>query len=193
MKKPLSVPLRVFNYKRDVMKRILTFLILFFTINFFIGDHIVYAGAFHSALYGFSIEIPDDWSKRKPTKSWTLFTYAKMGSGENLNMNVLSAKGLYSIKQVPLEQTFYPYYDYVIIIQKTYENASVTDFLKCIYKWKESDLKKKREGKYRLQYYVVQWIRDEKLFTLSITDSENNFPNNIQTFRKIVDSIEFDK
>ena len=175
------------------MKKILTFLILFFAINFLIGNHIAYAGAFYSALYGFSIEIPDDWSKRKPTKSWTLFTYAKLGSGENLNMNVLSAEGLYSIKQVPLEQTFHPYFEYVIIIQKTYEIVSGIDVFKCIYKWKESDFKKKIEGKYRLQYYVVQWIKDEKLFTVTFTDSENNFQNNIQTFRKIADSIEFDK
>lgn len=174
------------------MKRIITFVLLFFAINFLIGSHIAYAETLHSALYGFSIEIPDDWSKRKPTKSWTLFTYAK-SSGENLNMNILSAQGLYSIKQLPLEQIFRPYYEYVTIIEKTHKISSGIDFFKCIYKWKESDLKKKIEGKYRLQYFVVQWIKDEKLFTVTFTDSENNFPNNIKTFRKIADSIEFDK
>ena len=161
------------------MKTVLTLFIIVFTIIFPAVNYIAFAETLHSSLYGFSIDIPDDWSKRQPKKSWTLFTYAKLGSGENLNMNVLSAEGLSSIKQVPLRQTVHPYYDYVIIVQKTYENAQGTDFLNCIYKWKESDLKKKIEGKYRLQYYVFQWIRDEKLFTLTFTDSENNFTNNM--------------
>ena len=90
-------------------------------------------------------------------------------------------------------QTFHPYYEYVIIVKKSHENTQGTDFLHCIYKLKDSDLKKKIEGKYRLQYYVFQWIRDEKLFTLTFTDSENNFSNNIQTYRKIIDSIQFGK
>ena len=175
------------------MKRILSFLILFFVITFLFENHIAYAGVFNSALYGFSIEIPDDWSRRKPTKSWTLFAYANLASGENLNMNVLNAEGIYSIKQVPLDQTFHPYFEYAIIIQKTYEIVSGIDFFKCIYKWKESDFKKKMEGKYRLQYYLVQWIKDEKLFTVTFTDSENNFQNNFQIFRKIADSIGFDQ
>jgi len=175
------------------MKRILTLLIFVFTIVLPVGNHNSSAETFHSSLYGFSIDIPNDWSKRQPKKSWTLFTYAKLGSGENLNMNVLSAEGLSSIKQVPLRQTFHPYYDYVIIVQKTYENYQGTDLLHCIYKLKESDLKKKMEGKYRLQYYVFQWIFNEKLFTLTFTDSESNFTNNVQTFKKIIDSIQLDK
>lgn len=166
---------------------------LFLAINFLIGNQIAHAETLHSTLYGFSIEIPDDWSKTKPTKSWTLFTYAKLGSGENLNMNILNAQGLYSIKQVPLEQIFHPYYEYVTIMEKTYEISSGIDFFKCVYRWKESDLKKQVEGKYRLQYFVVQWIKDEKLFTLTFTDSEINFSKNVRTFKEIVDSIKFDK
>ena len=144
------------------MKRIPILFVLVFFIIFLIGNHIVFAETIHSTLYGFSIDIPDDWSKRQPKRSWTLFTYAKLGSGENLNMNVLSAEGLSSIKQVPLSQIFHPYYDYLQIIETTYKNSHGTDFLNCIYKVKESDLKQQLEGKYRLQYYVFQWIIDEK-------------------------------
>lgn len=108
-------------------------------------------------------------------------------------MNVLSAEGLFSIKQVPLRQIFQPYFDYVIIVQNTYENIQGTDFLHCIYKWKEGDLKNKMEGEYRLQYYVLQWIHNEILFTLTFTDSESNFANNLQNFEKIIDSVHIDK
>lgn len=174
------------------MKNIFPIFLFIFAIVLPVGCQIAIAETFHSSLHGFSIDIPDDWSKRKPKKSWTLFTYAKLGSGENLNMNVISAEGLFSIKQVPLRQTFHPYYDYVIIVQKAYENSQGTDFIHCIYKWKESEFKKKIEGKYSLQYYVLQWIRDEKLFTLTFAESENNFTINMQTFRRIIDSIQFD-
>ena len=92
-----------------------------------------------------------------------------------------------------VDRTFYPYCEYVIIVQESYENAQGTDFLNCIYKFNDSDLKKKMEGKYRLQYYTLQWIRDEKLFTLTFADSENNFTNSFQTFRRIVNSIHFNK
>jgi hypothetical protein len=190
---PLISNVMLLNLERVTMKRILTLFIFVFTIVFPVGNHISFAETLHSSLYGFSIDIPDDWSKRQPKKSWTLFTYAKLGSGENLNMNVLSAEGLSSIRQVPLNQTFHPYYEYVIIVQENYENSQGTDFLNCIYKLKKSDLKKKIEGKYRLKYYVFQWIRGENLFTLTFTDSENNFTNNMQTFKKVFDSIHFDK
>ena len=152
-----------------------------------------FAETIFSNSYGFSIKVPDDWSKRQPKKPWTLFTYAKLGSGENLNINVLPAEGLSSIKQISLNKTFYPYYDYVEITQKRYEISQGTDFLNYIYKLKESELKRNVEGKYKLQYYVLQWIRNERLFTLTFTDSENNFPHNLPKFRKIIDSIRFYK
>jgi hypothetical protein len=172
------------------MKKILTALLFFFTLVLLEGNHISFAETFHSQLYGFSIDIPDDWSRRQPKKPQTLFTYAKFGSGENLNMNVLSADGLSSIKQISLRQTFHPYYDYVIILQTMYENCQGTDFRHCIYKLKESDLKKKIEGKYKLQYYVFQWIQNERLFTITFTDSEDNFTDNLQTFKKIIMSFQ---
>ena len=175
------------------MKKISIFFILMFAIIILIRNNIAFSENIYSSLYGFSIDIPDDWSKRQPKKSWTLFTFAKLGSGENLNLNILNAEGLSSIKQIPLSQTFHPYYDHVIILQKEYENAQNTDFLHCIYKFKEGDLRKKIEGKYRLQYYVFQWIRNEKLFTLTFTDSEKNFMNNMQAFRKTVNSFKFGK
>jgi hypothetical protein len=175
------------------MTRILTLLIFVFTIVFPFENQISFAETIYSSLYGFSIDIPDDWSKRKPKKSWTLFSYAKLGSGENMNLNVLNADGLSSVKQITLSQTFHPYYDYVIILQKAYKKAYETDFLYCVYKLKESALKKKIEGKYKLQYYIVQWVTEEKLFTVTFTDSENNFPKNIDLFRKITDSINLHK
>jgi hypothetical protein len=153
---------------------------------------IAYAELFHSPLHGFSIEIPDDWSKRKPKKPWTLFVFAKLGSGENLNMNVLPARGLHSIKQVSLEQLMYPYYEHLKILQKSYETTNGTDFLKCIYKYNDGDLRKKLEGKYKLKHYCIQWIRGEKLYTLSFVDSEINFPRNIRRFIAVGNSIEFD-
>jgi hypothetical protein len=175
------------------MKRILPLLIFAFTIVLSLGSYISFAENFHSSLYGFSLDIPNGWSKRQPKNSRTLFTYAKLGSGENLNMNVLNAEGLSSIRQIPLRQTFRPYQDYVIILQKVYKNFQDTDFRHCIYKLKESDLKRKIEGKYRLQYYLCQWIHNEKLFTLTFTDSENSFTNNLQEFKKIIDSIQIDE
>jgi hypothetical protein len=169
------------------MKRTLIFVIFFLTSIFLIGNHIACAETIHSDLYGFSITIPDDWSKRKPTKSWTYFVYADLKSGANLNINVIDAGGIFSIKQLTLEEIFSPYYENVIITEKIYE----TDFLKCIYGWKDGDFKKQYEGKYRLQYYAVQWIMDEKLFTLTFADSEKNFPRNIRKFKNIANSIKF--
>lgn len=102
--------------ERRAMKKRLGFFIFVFAIFLTVGNHISFAETFHSSLFGLSIDLPDDWSKRQPKYSRTLFKYAKLGSGENLNMNVLSAEGIASIKQVPLRQTFHPYYDYVIIL-----------------------------------------------------------------------------
>ncbi|MCD6366003.1 MAG: hypothetical protein J7L46_00535, partial [Bacteroidales bacterium] len=175
------------------MKRTLPFVIFYLTSIFLIGNHIACAETIHSDLYGFSITIPDDWSKRKPTKSWTYFVYADLKSGANLNINVIDAEGIFSIKQPTLEEIFSPYYEHVKIIEKIYETDSLskTDLLKCIYRWKDGDFKKQYEGKYRLQYYAVQWIKDEKLFTLTFTDSERNFPKNLRKFKNIANSIEF--
>ena len=106
----------------------------------------------------------------------------------------MNAKGLSSIKQQTLEQIFNPYYEYVEIIDKTYATDSMSniDFFKCIYRWKNGDLKKQFEGKHKLQYYAVQWVKDEKLFTLTFADSERSFSKNIQNFKNIVNSIKFD-
>ncbi len=173
------------------MKRRLTFVIFSLASIFLIENHIACAETIHSDLYGFSITIPDDWSKRKPTKSWTYFVYADLESGTNLNINVIDAEGIFSIKQPTLEEIFRPYYEHVKIIEKIYQTDSLskTDFLKYIYRWKDGDLKKQYEGKYRLQYYAVQWIKDEKLFTLTFADSERNFPRNIRKFKNIANSI----
>jgi len=175
------------------MKRTLTFAIFFLAVFFLIGNYIACAETIHSDLYGFSITIPDDWSKRKPTKSWTHFVYADLKSGANLNVNVIDAEGVFSIKQPTLEELFSPYYEYVNITEKIYETdfLSKTDFLKYIYRWKDGNFKKQYEGNYRLQYYVVQWIKDEKLFTLTFADSERNFSRNIQKFKEIANSIKF--
>ena len=175
------------------MKRTLAFVIFFLTSIFLIGNYIACAETIHSDLYGFSITIPDDWSKRKPTKSWSYFVYADLKSGANLNVNVIDAEGVFSIKQPTLEEIFSPYYEYVNITEKIYETdfLSKTDFLKYIYRWKDGDFKKQYEGNYRLQYYAVQWIKDEKLFTLTFADSERNFPRNIRKFKDIANSIKF--
>jgi len=172
------------------MNRIILFLIIYFVTNFLTGNHIVYANTLYSALYGFHIEIPDEWSKMKPNYPWTLFNYAKLGSGENMNINIKSAQGISSIKQFPLEQAFNPYYEDVKFIEKNYEIVSGIDVFKCIYKWKDS-FYKKVERKYRLQYFGAQWIKDDKLFTVIITDLEEKFSKNTKTYRKIVDSIKF--
>ena len=175
------------------MKRTLTYVIFLLTSISLIGNHIACAETIHSDLYGFSITIPDDWSKRKATKSWTYIVYADLKSGANLNINVIDAEGIFSIKQPTLEEIFSPYYAYVQITEKIYETdfLSKTDFLKYIYRWKDGDFKKQYEGKYRLQYYSVQWIKDEKLFTLTFADSERNFPRNIRKFKNIANSIKF--
>ena len=136
------------------------------TFNYIIYNETAFPEIIHSELYGFSINIPDDWSKRKPTKSWTYLVYTNLNSGENLNINLMDAKGLSSIKQLTLGEIFSPYYDHVEIIYKTYETDSLSnvDFFKCTYRWKNDDFKKQFEGKHKLQYYAVQWVKDEKLF-----------------------------
>ena len=176
------------------MKKLIIFVLFILTFNYVIDNEKAFAETIHSDLYGFSISIPDDWSKRKPTKSWTYLVYANLESGANLNINVMDAKGLSSIKQPTLEQIFNPYYEYVKIIDKTYETNSLSniDFFKCIYRWKNGDFKKQFEGKHKLQYYAVQWIKDEKLFTLTFIDSERSFSKNIQKFINIANSIKFD-
>jgi len=47
------------------------------------------------------------------------------------------------------------------------------------------------EGDYRLKYFVIQWIKEEMMFTVTITDSETDFARNVHTFGKIADSIKF--
>jgi len=175
------------------MKRNLILAISFLTIIFLLGNRIACARTIHSDLYGFSITIPDDWSKRKPTKSWTYIVYADLKSGANLNINVIEKKGIFSIKQLTLQEILNPYYEYVKITEKKYETdfSSKTDYLKYIYKFRDGNFKKQCEGKYRLQYYTVQWIKDENLFTLCFGDSEKNFPRNIQKFKKVANSIKF--
>lgn len=169
------------------------YVLLILTVNYVIYNETSFAETIHSDSYGFSINIPDDWSKRKPTKSWTYLVYANLKSGVNLNINLMDAKGHSSIKQLTLEQIFSPYYEYAEIIDKTYETDSLSnvDFFKCIYRWKNSDFKKQFEGKHKLQYYAVQWVKNEKLFTLTFTDSERSFSKNIQQFKNIANSIKF--
>lgn len=99
------------------MKKLIIFVLFILTFNYVIDNEKAFAETIHSDLYGFSISIPDDWSKRKPTKSWTYLVYANLESGANLNINVMDAKGLSSIKQPTLEQIFNPYYEYVKIIR----------------------------------------------------------------------------
>jgi len=115
------------------MKR-LSFILIFLCIaSFFIGSYEGSAETFRSELYGFTIKIPDDWVVRPPKKSWTLFTYAKLGSGENLNMNVFNAKGLHSIKKTSPKKTFYPYYEHIEILWKNYEKVDGIDVFKFIF------------------------------------------------------------
>ncbi|PKN89410.1 MAG: hypothetical protein CVU51_00240 [Deltaproteobacteria bacterium HGW-Deltaproteobacteria-1] len=178
------------------MKKIIVFVLFIITFNYVIYNQTAFAETIiHSALYGFSINIPDDWSKRKPTKSWTYLVYANIESGANMNINVINAKGLSSIKQPTLGQIFNPYYEHARIIEKVYEtdSSSNIDFFKCVYRWENGEFRNQYEGKHRLQYYAVQWVKDEKLFTLTFTDSEINFQNNIQKFKRIANSIKFDK
>ena len=121
----------------------------------------------------------------------TLFAYQKQGSRENLNVKSASVQGIESIKQISLEVLYHPYSRDMLIIEDTYKNVSGTDVRKLIFRFKDGENKKKLEGEYRFQFYVVQWVRNEKVFILTFTDLENDFPNSIATFKKIADSITF--
>ena len=57
----------------------------------------------------------------------------------------------------------------------------------------KEDVKKRLEGKYRLKYLLCQWINDEKMFTITFTDSEENFETNLPTFNEILNSIKLTK
>lgn len=173
-----------------LMKRV-PIILLFIVFANLISVHITYAESFYSNLHGFSIDIPDDWSKLKPTKSWTLVAYGKHGSGENLNINVLDARDLISIKQVPLKQLFHPWFEHIEIHKKYYQKRSDIDFFECTYTIKNGKLKQRTEGQYRLKYFLVAWISNEKQYTLTFADSETNFDANLPLFIKISDSIKF--
>ncbi|GEM_PF-4850796 len=153
----------------------------------------VHAKLFHSDLYKFSIEMPNDWTRTKPKKTWTLVSFAKLGSGENININVQNAQGYHSVKQFSLKDTFYPFYDKVHIFEKYIETVKNEQFRHCIYQLKDSDIKRQIEGNNRLRYYTIQWVRDENLFTITFTDSGSKFEINLKTFRGIYNSLSFDK
>ncbi|MBA2883166.1 hypothetical protein HNR65_003527 [Desulfosalsimonas propionicica] len=143
--------------------------------------------------HGFSIDIPNDWAKRKPKQPQTLFSFAKMGAGQNLNINVLDAKGKASIKQIPLQQLFYPFYESIQIIEKKYINKDGMFLLTCIYELRNGNLKKRLEGAHNLKYLTASWIKDQKLFTITFTDSKAEFGNNLPAFKNILGSICFEK
>lgn len=161
-----------------------------FSFIFINGNSISHAESISSADHGFTIEIPDDWSEGNTSKN-TLFAYKKKGSATNLNIIFASVQDIDSIKQISIEALYQPYSGDMIIIEETDKNVSGIDVRKLIFKFKDGENKKKLEGKNRLQFYVIQWVRNEKVFILTFTDLENDFPNNIVTFKKIADSITF--
>ncbi len=150
------------------------------------------AETYHSPQYGFAIDIPNDWERTQPKYARTLFSFAKMGPGENLNLNVYDAQSLTSIKQLSPRQMFHPFYDSLRISRKNYVYHNGTDSFKCIYTIKDRDLKRRLEGKYDLKYFVASWIKNGKQFTVTFTDSRVDFNGHLQIFERVIDSISYD-
>lgn len=173
------------------MKRVLAVFLLFIFFPLLVGAIPLQAETYRSHQYGFSIDIPNDWNRTQPKSAKTLFSYAKMGSGENLNFNVFDAEGLTSIKQVSPQQMFHPIYDSIRISRKNYEMQNGSEIFKCIYTIKDRKLKRRLEGKYDLKYFTVSWIKNGKQFTATFTDSKAAFDDNLASFESIIESIEF--
>lgn len=151
------------------------------------------AEGFVSAEYGISMDMPDNWTKRKPTKPWTLVVYANLTSGENVNINVLDRSGVKSIKDLSVEKLFHPQYENISIAAKSYFKVGKTDLLKVIYALKDGPFKQSVEGDVRMKYMAILTIHKSKQITITFTDSERNFERNLETFNRVVGSIEISK
>ena len=104
-------------------------------------------GKYYSPQHGFSISIPDGWSKLSD-RAGVLVTYGKLGSGENYSIRFTNAPPQTTIQQITWQQLFYPDHNALSIEKEDSIFADGKQIKYCVYKIVDPRMKKAQEGSY---------------------------------------------